>query len=108
MKQSIVFFILFSSIVLHGQSYPKPEMVLVKGGEYLMGLPAKGELVRHVVRVNSFYMSTNKAIIGDFKQFCDETGLKFNFKNFFMLDYVSGLHGEAGKLEDHYPMYFLT
>lgn len=73
-----------------------------------MGLPAKGELIRHVVKVNSFYISKNKVTIGDFKLFCEKTGLKFYFEDFFMLAYVMGRHGEPGKLEDHYPMYCIT
>ncbi len=83
-------------------------MVLVKGDKYLMGLPANGELIRHVVKVNSFYISKNKITIGDFKLFCEKTGLIFNFEDFYMLAYVMGRHGEPGKLEDHYPMYFCT
>jgi len=71
---SLVFF----THMTYGQSLP--EMILVEGGTFLMGdefgLGEENERPVHKVTLRSFSISKTEVTVGQYKQYCSETGVK--------------------------------
>jgi len=78
MKYSILLIMLmFASNILNSQN-KIPEMVLVEGGNYKMGINESkyyDEFPAHYVSLNSFYIGKYEITIGEYKGFCRTAGL---------------------------------
>lgn len=66
-------------------------MVLISGGEFLMGtddpgIPADGESPERVVHVDSFYMDNQEVTNRQFQSFVSATGYKTEVKRIYKLN----------------------
>ncbi len=79
MKKKITTFTLAIFVSFIAIAQDESEMVLVPGGEFLMGNDMKNGLgfsPAHKVRVDSFYIDKYEVTNGDYLKYCQETGSK--------------------------------
>ncbi|WP_430814294.1 formylglycine-generating enzyme family protein [Carboxylicivirga sp. RSCT41] len=77
MKSLSLFILLFTSTLTFSQNAPEG-MLLISGGEFIMGKDYKdgksASSPAHKVKLNSFYMDTHEVTNAEYHKFCLETG----------------------------------
>lgn len=81
MKKNIFTFIftLAVFIIADAQTRPSIEWVVIPAGSYMMGSPTselerQDDEIQHLVNLSSFKLSKNEITVGQYKQYCNETG----------------------------------
>ena len=99
----LVFMLIISSACV---ANPRPEMAVVPGGDFVMGMQDGEDNPIHAVRVNSYMLGKYEVTVGEWREFTEDADVPFPWNQFEFLSLVRRNVGFV--LPDDWPIYYLT